>query len=64
LENLNLCHFSSCNLLHKDGSVSVPFPSVRALEMVDSLAENFKMRLDVFRSHDRNIRDFENPFSV
>jgi hypothetical protein len=32
--------------------------------MVDSLAENFKMRLDVFRSRDRNIRDFENPFSV
>jgi hypothetical protein len=23
LENINLCHFSSCDLLHKDGSVSL-----------------------------------------
>jgi hypothetical protein len=27
LENVNLCHFSSWDLLHQDGSVSVPFPS-------------------------------------
>jgi hypothetical protein len=43
LNNVNLCHFSSCDLLHKDGSVCVSFPSVRAIKMIDSFAENFKM---------------------
>jgi hypothetical protein len=32
LENANLCYFSSCDLLHKDGSVLVPFPSGCAVE--------------------------------
>jgi len=59
LENVNICHFSSCDLLHKDGSVSVPFPSVRAVEMIDSLAENFKMRFNDFRSHATNISVFQ-----
>jgi hypothetical protein len=62
LENVNLCRFSSCDLLHNDGSVNVPFPSVRAVEMIDSLAENFRMKFSDFRSHDTNI--FKNPFSV
>jgi hypothetical protein len=44
LENVNLCHFSFCDLLHKDGSASVPFSSVHAIEMIASLAENFKIR--------------------
>jgi hypothetical protein len=51
LENVILCHFSSCDLLHMDESVSVPFPSVHAVEMTDSLAENFKMIFNDFRSH-------------
>jgi hypothetical protein len=64
LENVNLCHFSSCDLLHKDGSVSVPFSSVRAVEMIDSLAENFQMRFTDFHSHATNVRIFEKPFFV
>jgi hypothetical protein len=55
LENVNLCHFSSCVLLYKNGSVSVPFPSVRAVEMIDSLTDNFKMRFNDFRRHATNI---------
>jgi hypothetical protein len=42
--------FSSSNLLHRDGSISFPFPSARAVEMIYSLAENFKMRIKDFRS--------------
>jgi hypothetical protein len=42
LENVTMCHFSSCDLLHKDGSVSVPFPSVRVVEVIDPLAEYFQ----------------------
>jgi hypothetical protein len=64
LENVNLCHFSSCDLLHKYGSVSVPFPDIRAVEMIDSLAENFKTSFSDFRSHATNTLIFENPFSV
>jgi len=33
LENVNLYNFSSSYLLHKDRSVSVPFPSVHAVEI-------------------------------
>jgi hypothetical protein len=55
LENANLCHFSSCNLLHKDGSVSVLFPSVPAVEIIDFLAENFKMGFNDIHSHATNI---------
>jgi hypothetical protein len=50
LENINLCHFSSCDLLHKDGSVSVPFPSNHAVEMIDTLAENLKMTFNDFHT--------------
>jgi hypothetical protein len=64
LENVNLCHVSSRDLLHKDESVSVLFQCVRAVEMTESLAENFKTRFNDFRSHATNIRIFENPFSV
>jgi hypothetical protein len=31
LANVNMCHFTSCCLLHKDGSVNIPFPSFRAV---------------------------------
>jgi hypothetical protein len=64
LENVNLCHFSSCNLLQNDGSVSVPFARVHAVEMIHSLADNFKMRSNDFRSHATNKCIFEDPFSV
>lgn len=62
LENINLCLFSSSDLLRKSISVSVPFPSVRAVEMVDSLAKDFEMRFIDFHIHATNIRIFENPF--
>jgi hypothetical protein len=52
------CVIFSCELLHKDGSVGVPFPSVGAVEMISSLDENFKMRFNDFRSHATNIRIF------
>jgi hypothetical protein len=42
MENVNLCHFSSSDLIHKDGSISVPFPSDSAVEMNDSFTENLK----------------------
>jgi hypothetical protein len=39
-ENVIQCHFPSCELLHKNGSVRVSFPTA---EMINSLAENFEM---------------------
>jgi len=47
-EIVNLCHFLPCDLFHKYASVSVPFPRVRAVEMDDSLAENFKTSCSTF----------------
>jgi len=32
LENVNLCHLSSCDLFHKDATESVPLLSVRAVD--------------------------------
>jgi hypothetical protein len=55
--------FFSCDLLHEDGSVSLLFSSVRVAEMINSLAENFKMRSNNFSSHATNICIFE-KFSV
>jgi hypothetical protein len=63
LENVNLCHFSSCDLLHKDGSVSVPFLNV-VVDVINFMAENFKMRFSGFCSHGTYVHVFENPFSV
>jgi hypothetical protein len=42
------------------GSVSVPFLSVHAVGMNDSLSENFKMIFNDFQSHAINIHIFEN----
>jgi hypothetical protein len=44
--------------------VSVPFPSVRAVEMIVSLAEGFKMTFCNIYSYATNIPVFENPLSV
>jgi hypothetical protein len=41
-----------------------PFPRVRAVEMTDSLAENFKMKFRDFCSHATSKRIFENPSSI
>jgi hypothetical protein len=41
--------------------VNIPFPSV---EMIDYLAENFRIRFNDFRSRDTNLRVFGNPFSL
>jgi hypothetical protein len=38
--------------------------SVHAVEMIDTLAENFKMRVGDFCSHATNICILENPFSL
>jgi hypothetical protein len=64
LENINLCHFSFCKLLYRDGSESVPFPSIPVVGVIDFLAENFKMSFSDFRTHAKNVPMFENPFSV
>jgi hypothetical protein len=45
-------------LLHKDGSVSVLFLNVRAVEM-----ENFKVKFNDSRSHSANVCIFGNLFS-
>jgi hypothetical protein len=37
LQNVNLCHFNSCYLFQKDGSVGFRLPSVRAVEMIGSI---------------------------
>jgi hypothetical protein len=63
LENVSLCHFSSCDFLHKVESVNVLFPGSRAVEMIDSMAGNFKMRVSDLRSHATNIRSFEHSLS-
>jgi hypothetical protein len=63
LENVNLCHFFFCDLLYEYVSASVPFQNARAVEMINSLAENFKMRFSDIRSHVKNIRIFEHAFS-
>jgi hypothetical protein len=40
----------SDDLLRKDGSARVHFAGVRAVEMTDSFAENFKMRFICIRN--------------
>jgi hypothetical protein len=55
------CHFTFCDLLHKNGPVSVPLPNVHAAEIIDFFAENFQMRSNNFCSHATNIYIFENP---
>jgi hypothetical protein len=56
-------HLSSGDLLNKDGCVSVRFPGLCAVEMIDSLIENFKIRFNDLHSHDTNIQISETPFS-
>jgi hypothetical protein len=51
-------------LLRKDGSVSVTFPGVCTVEIIESSAENFKMRFNDFRSLATNILIFKGPFCV
>lgn len=38
--------------------------SIPSAEMIDCLADNFKVRFSEFRSHVINILVFEKPFSV
>jgi hypothetical protein len=59
LRSVNSCHFYACDL-----PVSVPFLSVRAVEMTDSLAKNFTMSFSGFPTHATNMSIFENLFSV
>jgi hypothetical protein len=44
------CPFSSCYFLHQDGWASVLYPSALAIEIVESLAENFKTKYSYFHS--------------
>jgi hypothetical protein len=62
-ENFNSRNFSSCDLLLTDGSVNVPLPSARAVEII-LLLRTLKMAFNDFRSHATNISISENPFSV
>jgi hypothetical protein len=48
----------------RDGSVSGPFSSVSAAEIMSSLAEKFKMRFNDFCSHAGNTHISEKPFSI
>jgi hypothetical protein len=64
MENVNLCNLSSCDLFLEDGSVNVRSQRVRAVEMIDSLAEKFKKRFNDFRNNATDMHIFENPFSV
>jgi hypothetical protein len=43
LENINLCNYSSCDLLLNDGSVSAHY-----VEIIHYLAENFKIDSPTF----------------
>lgn len=54
----------SCHLLHEDASVTVLVLSGHAVEIIDFLAENFKIRFKDFYSHATNVQIFENQFSV
>jgi hypothetical protein len=63
LEKLT-CHFPSYHLTDNAGSVRFLFKGFHIVEMIDSLAENFKMGFSYVHGHATNIRDFENPFSV
>lgn len=64
LENVILCPFSSCELIHMDESVIILFPNVHAVEVTDSLAQNVKMKFNDFCSYTSQTYIFENPFSV
>jgi hypothetical protein len=55
MKNVNLCHFSSCDSLHKSASLNIPFPNIHAAEIVEILDENFKTRFNNFRTHVVNI---------
>jgi hypothetical protein len=57
LGNVNLCNYSSCDCLLNDGSVRA-----HDVEIIDCLAENFKIRFTDFRSHVTCIPIFYNPF--
>jgi hypothetical protein len=64
LQNVNLFNFTSCDLDHKNASVTVPFPDVRAVEMHDALANNFKKRFNEFHSHSTNLRVFDDSICI
>jgi hypothetical protein len=49
--NADMCYLSSYDILHEDGSVCIPFPSVRAEEMFVLLPDNFKMWFNGFRCY-------------
>ena len=42
--NVNLCHSASCDLLHRHGSVRLPFQSVLSVERTEILADNSGLR--------------------
>jgi hypothetical protein len=58
------CAILLLRFFHRDGSVNVPFLSVRCVETIDSLATSFQIRFNDFRSHATYICIFENPFYV
>jgi hypothetical protein len=57
--------FHSCEFLDKNKSVSVPFPTAGVVEIIDSLTEEFKMRVNNINSNSTNICSvLGNPFFV
>jgi hypothetical protein len=43
---------------------NIPLPSVRTVEMIDSLAENFKIKLNDFRSYVKSSHGLVNEETV
>jgi hypothetical protein len=57
------CYISSCDSLHKDGLVSVLFPLAHAVEMIGSLADNFKMKFSDLHSRATDLSIFETTWT-
>jgi hypothetical protein len=55
LENCDLCHFTFCDLLHKDSPVSVALPKNHAAELTNFFDMNVKVRSNYICSHATNV---------
>jgi hypothetical protein len=62
LENVKMCY--AFPVIRFIGWNSVFSPNVRAVEMIDSLSEKFKMIFSDFCSYYANVIIFETPFPI
>jgi hypothetical protein len=60
----NLRNSSPWGLFHNDESVCASFQSDRPIEMIESLAENFKMINDEIHNLVTNLWMFQNPRKI